>query len=820
MRSRANASQIPSRSTTGRYPVSAKPESARNTPTPPRSPHKALPTAPNPASRVSPSHNRKGSTSRSASDSPQTNQSPLNNTQRSSRKGSLTSPRITDFASSPQYPAWISNSPDPSRNGRTPTPDQGLRVQDPPRSSKSPQMGLGITEVKGHGRSASRASQDESRAAKSPELGKSGMSPTPWYKGVTSREAQRPTKSPEPRYTGLRNPEHELLTKKARNDRPFNSTETRSRDIRSHDPIPEESSCVTSPSRMPAQIISNMADASKSSTPESTSRRLSLTERTKSILGRKASVKRDGHGLVEGGRSKSALEEDVNAPKQLSVLAAQAERRPQDLENSRVPRRASSRRNNDPLSLSTNLGSHVYPNETATAPSFRDSNNSESPDQDSYMPLTLLPAQPKFSPLQDAFAASDLAKRSRPVSKYDKQIALPSGGSIKRQAPGESVQQMTQSKDATHPLLQEERHARFKAQTPGHKTPNDLPLRHYHSSTELARAEDDLSQARVEGDKTPRRSSSLIHPQSPIGNPPVPENTQPQPQMAAEQNTPNASSLNLLNQSRTRSPEHVLGVHPAHRQAERDSVSTRTPSPVASTTSSIPEQGATPPPISTGPSHPNSPPNRFGQSPSPHMQTPAPHANMTSDSSTSNSMQQQGGDPSQMPFYLNPASSTALVDFLASSPPPSPPMASHRDQNHVTQPAASTTDVTYNNMIDRNHTASPPPPAPGRSRFGLLSASTTDLRSGTPNGFRGGSNQKKVLGWKKMFGGQPKAPKERKEKSGRKFIQWGRDPPPDEGALYGFGNGKVLDKDKERDGGFMGVGKDGVWISRKNFVRT
>ena len=795
--------------------MSTQPESARNTPTPPRSPLKPLPTAPSSASRASPSHNRKGSNPRSASESPNTNQSSVNNTQRSSRKGSLTSPRITDFASTPQQPAWISSSPDPSRNGRTPTPDRSSRAHEYARSSKNPQ-GLGITDSKGQVRSTAHAGQEQSRKIKSPEPGKPKDGSTPWYKGVLGRDTHRSSKDAELRSPALRSTQPDVSMKRPRNERPFNNTDNRFRDVRSPEPIAEETSSINSSSLMPAQIMANMADASKSSTSESSSRRISLTDRTRSILGRKPSIQKDGNSQAESKRSNIDFDGDSHTSKLHQGI--QRDRQSEELANSKVLRRLSSRRKRDSVGQTTNLSSPTSANNTQIEPSLQSENN-DIPERDAFAPLTLLPAQPNFSPLQDAFSATDLARRSRPVSRSDKKIGIPSSSTTNPQNASETRQQLVESRGGTHPLLQEEHHARYNARTPGNNSSKDLPLRHYHSSTEFAQSNPDLSQTRIEGDKTPRRSSSFIYPpKSPIPEVPFTESSARSPSNPADQITPQASSLNLLRQNTSRASDIVLGVHPAHRQRERDSVSTRTPSPIASTTSSIPEQGATPPPISTGPSHPNSPPARFGQSPTPRVQSPPPQANITSDSSTSNSTQQHG-DPAQMPFYLNPASSTALVDFLASSPPPSPPHAPHRDDVETPQPAASTTDVTYHTIIDRNHTASPPPPPPGRSRFGLLSASTTDLRNGALNGFRGG-DRKKSLGWKKMFSGQPKPPKERKERSGKKFIQWGRDPPADGGRGHEYGNDNMLDREKERDGGFMGVGKDGVWISKKNFVRT
>ena len=100
------------------------------------------------------------------------------------------------------------------------------------------------------------------------------------------------------------------------------------------------------------------------------------------------------------------------------------------------------------------------------------------------------------------------------------------------------------------------------------------------------------------------------------------------------------------------------------------------------------------------------------------------------------------------------------------------------------------------------------------------SASVNDLSNGKPNGVDKGA-QRKGLGWKKVFGGS-RAPKERKEKEkgGKRRLNWGKDTTAEGLDSVDFANGKATDREKEKDGGFMGVGKDGVWISRKNFVRN
>ena len=92
-----------------------------------------------------------------------------------------------------------------------------------------------------------------------------------------------------------------------------------------------------------------------------------------------------------------------------------------------------------------------------------------------------------------------------------------------------------------------------------------------------------------------------------------------------------------------------------------------------------------------------------------------------------------------------------------------------------------------------------------------------------------GEEEAKRKGWKKVFGGTIKGGKRMdREKSGKKKVdvskgRWGRDPVVNTngngtargGSAHGGGSAG-----KGGDEGFVGMGKDGVWISRKNFLKT
>ena len=811
---------MPSRSATGRYTVNTEPESARNTPTPPRSPLKPLPTAPDPSTRKN-SQKHISHSSKSVNASPHVHQSPRGNNRTSSRKESLTSPRVVDIATSPRIHGYSPRSPGSSRYGRTPTPEHHFQGSDHDRA-KSPQLGLGIVPTSNY------ELHKSGRSARSPELHKAKKSPEPRTKATWSPDLQRASKDHEANPSGLRNAASHRETRSPDPNRSVVSPEPRQWGVSSPEATKERSPISESSQHTPGDIMASMSDASKASMSDTVTRRKSLTERTRSILGKKGSVKRHSPGNSDEISSQIHLPYKVNDYSLQQPLDTSDGLQAKDQTISPLLRRLSSHRKYDSFGMI--VTSPKSPQFSAKAPSIElsrsqleNSVNNE-PEQSLVAPLNLLPAQPEFSPLEASFRVNDVEGRGAQLNKPNT-----SDPTSVMEAKPPKADRKTES-SAAHPLLQEEHHARFNARTvpgpSGEDSSRDLPLRHYHGAAEFAQSNPDLTRPhQPEGNKTPKRSSSFIHtPKEFHITPATQESPQTRQGSSSDQVTPNASTANLLTRPTNLPLAKELGVHPAHRPQDSPSALGTTPSPGPSTVSSTPEQGATPPPISTGPSHPTSPPTRFAQSPGPRTKSPLPNTNITSDSSTSTSTQLPAGDPKQMPFYLNPASSSALLEFLQSTPPPSPPHSARRT-DQVPPPAASTTDFSYQQTDDRANATSPPPPGPGRSRFGLWSASTSDLRSGNDtNGIRN-STQKKGLGWKKMFGGerQPREKKERKEKSGKKFIQWGRDPPPnedDEDQIYALQNGRTIDREKDRDGGFMGVGRDGVWISRKNFVRN
>ena len=756
----------------------------------------------------------------SSNNSPHQNQSPTVGVKPALKKDVRQSPKCLESGLSPRNPnvGWASRSPDPGRSVRSPAPDKYVRAQEPAKYPRSPNTGLGIgptTVADGNGR-------------------------------LTSPEPSRSTRSPEPR-RDMKNSE----PRKA-----LRSPEPQQKSHRAPEPLRGESQETMVPYKSPAQIMARMADASKANIPEpSLSRRRSLTERTRSLLGRRYSASK-----TEASKTKDDIGavEDYRIERTATILPIQNPvEGPEGKERSspELLRRRSSNRNHQ-MSMSTYSESPVSQMRPGDTPPPREASpqhykdGKAVPAQSSYGSLSLLPTQPQFSPLQSSFSTADLENvTDSPISSgaqadndapVKRDISPSTGnGHSKTSAPA-IVPAMKSSKvpddsegdvNAAHPLLREERHARFATRTapgtPGIKSPHDLPLRHYHSQTNLSRSNSDMANGQENAFKAPRRSSSLLYtPENRLTKPTFFESkSNDQKQSTSSQVTPNASALNLP-RTDTLPPEIELGIHPAHRTPEPTSTSAKPPSPVPSSSSSTTEQGATPPPISTGPSHPSSPPLRFAPTSAPRPLSPdesqSPQRNINSNSpNTSNAdSQTDNTNPKQTPFYLNPASSSALIDFLATTPPPSPPHGVPRGTMSTepgTPQTASTTGFFNRPFIPRNNVASPPPPAPGVLPGAPWSASTNDLGNGSINGTAIGQ-QKKPSGWKKVFGGS-KLPKDRKERTGKRRINWGKDATAEGLEGLGFSNGKKVDKEKDRDGDFMGVGNDGVWISRKNFVR-
>ncbi|KAL8700921.1 MAG: hypothetical protein Q9201_005190 [Fulgogasparrea decipioides] len=233
-----------------------------------------------------------------------------------------------------------------------------------------------------------------------------------------------------------------------------------------------------------------------------------------------------------------------------------------------------------------------------------------------------------------------------------------------------------------------------------------------------------------------------------------------------------------------------------------------------------------------------------------------------------------------VPFYLNPVSSAALIDFLASTPPPSSP---HHHQRSTSDLNAFDTQNLYRNYRVEDG-KSPAPPGPGGMPMLPLSLAqaapptTRDQYHGKkPAAWKrifvpkvGRKSSAKGAPIPKSEPAPSRALKQKKSRAqgigmGKKANKE-RDAAVDEKEKETIGNLELITGNralKTKDGGnggpggkdeeaisvvestitkdtttsttmngsastgavnggqsFMGVGKDGMWISRKNFLRT
>ena len=748
-------------------------------------------------------------------------------------------------------------SPNPARPGHSPEP----------RAMKSPTPEMG--------------SQPHNLAnnVRSPNLGVPGRDPEP-SRTMRSPEPPRNMRSPEPA-RNARSPETSRDARSPESPRTFRSPEP-NRSAKSPSPLPEASQNASQNDlrsnshdtamslRTPAQIMAQMTEASKPAIPQrANSRRRSFMDGTRHLLRKKPSLQLDD----EFSRSGTTL--PIQNP------SADGSPAKQPSSPGSIFRRLSSRRAHA-MSMSHYSGSPTSTKFSSETPPLRENspahtrNGTRVPTQSSYGNLALLPAHEQMSPFANSFAQQDIPEMP-PVPK-PLRTDSPAKPKVPQIAPLRPVNTIPDDSEGAvntaHPLLREARHANFGTRTspttPGISTPIDLPF----LNENFAHSNPDLSQLAPEPMIPPKRSSSLVHDGNNMRNPILNDSavelddTRPQGSPTPDQSTPNASALNIITRSTTVPPPPELGIHPAHRTPDPNSTSTEVaPSPNLSVGSEFDPSGATPPPISTvrSPTLDNKiskPPARFPPNP-PKLQTqnhpPDPsHQQPTSATSaqsytTARDASPHPGTPVQTgkyattsptaaPFYLNPASSTALVDFLSTSPPPSPPLGPHPGtRTEPGTPASQSTTAFFTRAFvpTRPGEASPPPPGPGSSRArGTITPWESDeramtMQSATPSGLHGGEKERKgsTSKWKtKFLAARERVEtgrlRDRERKKSKDVLEYRHL----EGALPGDANGGAAiggvargvtpeGGGAEEKAGYMGLGKDGNWISRKNFVR-
>ncbi|KAL9048263.1 MAG: hypothetical protein Q9206_006134 [Seirophora lacunosa] len=454
-----------------------------------------------------------------------------------------------------------------------------------------------------------------------------------------------------------------------------------------------------------------------------------------------------------------------------------------------------------PPTSTTNLADGPPPRNTS--PVLDSDPGVPKPFHSSYGSMSSLPPHPELSPLPDYSTPADEAFRSanngltrstsvnagtasKRASVVDQQIPVRRASSIKTGSRRTSIVARSTGADAVssvinvhprrsssiniphpapilddaggsvnlqHPLLREARHAKFATLTESSSPARgDLPLRHFQSLTDFHSV--GFAGRPREIMLPPKRTSSLLY------NPPPPTSPSAHPALSSAPLDDNDKISPAPAQSSATPAPLKVGSRP-----DKDLETAQSSPETASSPGSADSESATPPPISRGARSAtptmarldtNKPQSRAATSPadnspssnkSPNSSSTKP-ANATSPATSHTPAETpkfQTSATNNIPFYLNPVSSAALIDFLASTPPPSPPRA----QRSITDPKSFDTQNLYRNYRVED---GKPPVAPGPGGMPMLplhlSQASPRNRSAAHNPRENG----KKTGWKKMFG--------------------------------------------------------------------
>lgn len=452
------------------------------------------------------------------------------------------------------------------------------------------------------------------------------------------------------------------------------------------------------------------------------------------------------------------------------------------------------------------------------------------------------------------------------------QLASPQGNL--QIAPGHTSLVMTELEaplPPSHPLLQEARPQKnftSKTRPPSPETSpvRDLPLRHYRSHEQMP----------TSGVSLTKGGPSVVADPFTSQAPPI----QPLPDIKAGHGVSSlkAASLPAAPQSSVTSssdlPVPVLGGETlAANNVIQLSNSSRGMPPVLDTVSN-PKEGSKPPlslrsesPAVKGVGPTNT---AVVSAKTDHLEAPKSAPPQLSPGSPSpdlsSSMNYKTSATHNVPFFSNPNSSAALIEFLAAAPPPTPPEPQAQSQSdkisdapmtnqqskhlgHDVEPAAAApsssglqgagTQPTHGLSSASPPTSAPPPPstlvppptsAPPPPHPLPPPALVLPPTSAPPS-----ATVEKASKWKKMFGvrgtSKPKNSKTEPEvvivgkgewyKIDRKKKQKGQSS-TQAGEQDVSGNTRLTDhKPTTTIGtGIMGTGKDAVWISGKNFLKS
>lgn len=409
----------------------------------------------------------------------------------------------------------------------------------------------------------------------------------------------------------------------------------------------------------------------------------------------------------------------------------------------------------------------------------------------------------------------------------------------------------------SHPLLQEPRHQKSftsKTRPPSPDTPpvRDLPLRHYRSHEQMPTAGVMLTR---EG---PSIVADSFAPQAPT--------MQPLPDIKAGhgESSLKAASSPAVPQFSVRSssirPVAVLGSEsPAANDASQRSNSSGGMPPVHESVSDSKESSKSPSSLqaeSSGVGAMSTTNTAVVSTKTDHLEasksSPSQLSPGLSSPDLSFSMNYKTSATHNAPFFLSPNSSAALIDFLAATPPSTPPEPQAQSQSDKISDAPMTSQQNQNLGHNLEPAAADPSssdvhgtviaPKLPQSTHGLSSTSPPTLDPPPPSTIVPPSTSappsagvEKTSKWKKMFGVRG-ASKQKNLK------------PEPEVVIVGKGEWYKIDRKKKQKGqsstpaggqdvngyirptnhkpttpigtGIMGTGKDAVWISGKNFVKS
>lgn len=494
-----------------------------------------------------------------------------------------------------------------------------------------------------------------------------------------------------------------------------------------------------------------------------------------------------------------------------------------------------------------------------------------------------------------------------------------------------SAQTETKSTSSTfHPLLEEVRHKKFASKmgplVPPRKITGDLPLRNYRSQESLL--SQDLRPSRDDNIRTSRKRSSSVYQRgsrqftSPLAS---------TPERASISYSPEEPSVAAPSSDLVTLPKQAIQNNTLAQPAEPDVTATPpaefpdTAKDLKQVTVSSPRSLESLATEKVGVHHMASKKNTTESEQKTSGSSENEAVNTAAAPSNPSNEKYKTSATNNAPFYLNPVSSAALLEFLAETPPASPPNP-NKTQNLPLEATVTSQpvqrDSSSKTMRNHNSASAPPPPSfwqvpsgpPGPPpsgpppsvpqtlskprppiwpppASGILSmapgalppAITRPLVPLPPPGPPPASGSpgapppeiarppppgtvsspppppqsaapKKSGGLKKFFGvgsssntsstrkkeKRPKGPlvigepqlivvpnatkkekgKAKASKTSKKGVESERSKHDDSNGNDGSGNGNDKDKDNNPDDRFMGVGKDGVWISRQNFVKT